>query len=127
MNQLHSFTAGVSQNRKQTPLTMDEIARRAPSALAVRPYDAMSTKYQFVPSVQIIEGMIRAGFQPFAASQSRCRIEGKAEFTKHLIRFRHADMRQSLVVGDVVPEVVLINSHDGACCFKLIAGLSERR
>lgn len=39
-----------------------------------------------------------------------------------MLRFRHADMG-ALVVGDVVPEVVVINSHDGACAFRLIAGL----
>ena len=115
---MHSFS-----NRPQTPLTIDEIAQRAPSALAVRPYAEMSTKYAYIPTVQIIEGMMKAGFHPFSATQSRSRIEGKAEFTKHLIRFRHQDAAQSLVVGDVVPEVVLINSHDGACAFRLIAGL----
>jgi hypothetical protein len=114
----HSFI-----NRHQVPLTMDEIAQRAPSALATRPYDAMSAKYTYVPTLGVIEGMIRAGFQPFSAVQSRTRIEGKAEFTKHMIRFRHADISQSLVVGDVIPEVVLINSHDGTSAYKLIAGL----
>jgi hypothetical protein len=114
---MHSFI-----NRNQTPLTIEEIAERAPSALATRPYDAMSAKYTYVPTLGVIEAMIAAGFQPFSATQSRSRIEGKAEFTKHMIRFRHAD-NQSLVVGDTVPEVVLLNSHDGECAFKLIAGM----
>lgn len=114
---MHNFI-----NRNQTPLTMDEIAKRAPSALATRPYDAMSAKYAYIPTLNIIEGMTKAGFQPFSATQSRSRIEGKAEFTKHLIRFRHADMG-SIMVGDTVPEIVLLNSHDGASAFKLIAGL----
>ena len=67
--------------------------------------------------------MLKAGFQPFAASQSRTRIEGKREFTKHMLRFRHQDVAQSLAVGDVVPEIIVVNSHDGACAYKLIAGL----
>jgi hypothetical protein len=37
MTHLHNFTLGTPQNRKQVPLTMEEIARRAPSALATRP------------------------------------------------------------------------------------------
>jgi hypothetical protein len=123
MSNLHSFTAGTPQNRRQTPLTIDEIARRAPSALATRPYDAMSAKYQYIPTIDVIKGMIASGFQPFAASQSRTRIEGKAGFAKHLIRFRHQDAAMSLVVGDVIPEIVLINSHDGACAYRLIAGM----
>jgi hypothetical protein len=114
---MHSFI-----NRNQTPLTLDEIAQRAPSALATRPYDAMSAKYGFVPTLGVIEAMIAAGFQPFSATQSRTRIVGKGEFTKHLIRFRHQDVGP-LAVGDVVSEVVLINSHDGTSAYKLIAGL----
>jgi Domain of unknown function (DUF932) len=75
-----------------------------------------------VPTLGVIEAMIAAGFQPFSATQSRTRIVGKGEFTKHLIRFRHSDVGP-LVVGDVIPEVVLINSHDGTSAYKLIAGL----
>jgi Domain of unknown function (DUF932) len=110
-------------NRNQHPLTTDEIAERAPSALATRPYNAMSAKYTYVPTLGVIEAMIAAGFQPFSAVQSRTRIVGKGDFTKHLIRFRHQDVAQPLVVGDVIPEVVLINSHDGTSAYKLIAGL----
>lgn len=102
---------------------MEQIAQRAPSALATRPYAEMSAKYQYIPTVNIIEGMIKAGFQPFAATQSLTRIEGKQPFAKHMLRFRHQDMANSLVVGDVLPEIVLINSHDGECAFRLIAGL----
>ena len=101
---------------------MEEIARRAPSALAVRPYAEMSSKYAFVQTLGVIEAMVKAGFQPFSAVQSRTRIAGKGDFTKHMIRFRHQDVGQ-LVVGDVIPEVVLINSHDGTSAYKLIAGL----
>jgi hypothetical protein len=40
-----------------------------------------------------------------------------------MIRFRHADSSAALQVGDVIPEVVLINSHDGTSAYKLIAGM----
>src|ERR1019366_4418956 len=92
-------------------------------ALATRPYDSMSQRYTHIATVGVIEAMIKAGFQPFSASQSRTRIEGKAAFTKHMIRFRHQDVSQSLAVGDVIPEVFLINSHDGTSAYRLIAGL----
>lgn len=110
-------------HRNQTPLTIDEIAQRAPSALAARPYDAMSAKYVYVPTLGVIEAMIKAGFQPFSATQSRTRIEGKAQFVRHMLRFRHEDVSHSMAVGDVIPEIVMVNSHDGTCAYKLIAGL----
>jgi hypothetical protein len=109
-------------NRKQTPLTIDEIARRAPSALATQPYAAMSAKYAHIPTLGVIQAMIAAGFQPFSATQSRTRIAGKGDFTKHMLRFRHSDIGV-LAVGDVIPELVLVNSHDGTSAYKLIAGL----
>jgi hypothetical protein len=114
----HSFI-----NRHQVPLTMDQIAERAPSALAVRPYAEMSAKYSYIPTTDIIAGMAKAGFMPFSATQSLCRIADKQPFAKHMLRFRHMDVANSLVVGDVVPEVVLVNSHDGECAFRLSAGL----
>lgn len=128
MSYLHSFTVGTPQNRFQSPLTIDQIAKYAPSAMATHAHESRSDRYTYIPTVNVIEGMMRAGFQPFSASQSRSRIEGKSEFTKHMIRFRHQAANgtaptELLKVGDVVPEVVLINSHDGTSAYKLIAGL----
>jgi hypothetical protein len=123
MSYLHSFQVGTPQNRVQTPLTIDQIARYAPSALATRPHESRSDRYTYIPTVEVIQGMMRAGFQPFSASQSRSRVEGKAEFTKHMIRFRHADFTAAMTVGEIVPEVVLVNSHDGTSAYKLIAGM----
>ena len=63
-------------NQNQTPLTLEQIGQRAPSALATRPFDSMSPKYGFVPTVGVIQAMIAGGFQPFSAVQSRTRIAG---------------------------------------------------
>ena len=119
---LHNFTNGASANRQQHPLTMDQLRTIVPSAFAVAAHASRSERYTYLPTVDVIEGMIKAGFQPFRAIQSGSRIEGKAEFTKHLIRFRSADAPMSLVVGDTIPEVVLINSHDGTSTYQLSAG-----
>lgn len=118
----HNFTRGTSINRPQQPMTLDELRKVAPSAFATAKHESRSERYTYVPTVAVIEGMIRAGFQPFKAIQSRSRIEGKSEFTKHMIRFRSAEANTNLVVGDTVPEVVLINSHDGTSTYQLSAG-----
>lgn len=123
MSYLHSFTVGTPANRRSEPLTIDQIAKYAPSAMATAPHESRSDRYTYIPTLAVIEGMMRAGFQAFSASQSRSRIEGKSEFTKHMIRFRHQDTTSALVVGDVIPEVVLVNSHDGTSAYKLIAGM----
>jgi hypothetical protein len=112
-----------NSNVRQLPLTIDQVRNYAPSAFALAAHESRSDKYQYIPTVNIIEGMIKAGFQPFKAQQSRCRIAGKQEFTKHMIRFRQEGRNESLVVGDHVPEIVLINSHDGTSAYKLMAGI----
>lgn len=123
MSYLHNFNVGARANRIQAPLTIDQIAQYAPSALATQAHESRSSRYTYIPTIEVIHGMIRAGFQPFSASQSRSRIEGKSEFTKHMIRFRHQDFTAALAVGDLVPEVILVNSHDGSSAYKLIAGI----
>ena len=114
----HNFTAGTPINRPQVPLTLDQLRQVVPSAFAVSAHESRSNRYTYVPTVAVIEGMMRAGFQPYRATQSRSRIEGKTEFTKHMIRFRSQE-KTALVVGDTIPEIALINSHDGTSTYQL--------
>jgi hypothetical protein len=125
----HNFTIGAAINpsvalRMQTPMTMEALQHYAPSAFATAAHESRSDRYTYIPTSEIIAGLMREGFQPFSATQSRCRIAGKSDFTKHMIRFRHPDSFAAIQkVGDSVPEVVLVNSHDGTSAYKLSAGL----
>lgn len=116
----HNFTVGAPI-RKNSPLSMDEIRRAAPSAFATEAYSGMSGRYTYIPTSAVIENMLSAGFQVYGASQSRTRVEGKKEHTKHMIRFRAPNTQ--LAVGDVFPELALVNSHDGSSAYKLMGGL----
>lgn len=118
-----TYTHTESRN---TPLTNDQLMRTAPSIFAAQPYEAMSARYAFIPTIQVVDKMRSEGFQPMYAAQSRTRIEGKQEFTKHLIRFR--DMRNGDApairsLGGLYPEVILTNSHDGASTYQVDAGV----
>jgi hypothetical protein len=125
----HNFTIGAAINpnvalRMQTPLTMEALQHYAPSAFATAAHESRSDRYTYIPTSEIIAGLVKEGFQPFSATQSRCRIAGKSDFTKHMIKFRHPDSFSAIQkVGDSVPEVVLVNSHDGTSAYKLSAGL----
>jgi Domain of unknown function (DUF932) len=66
--------------------------------------------------------MAEQGFHPVMAKQSRTRIEGKAPFTKHLLRLRHRD-HLGTTLQDEVPELILVNSHDRSSAYKLFAGV----
>lgn len=113
-------------SRGNAILTNADLMRVAPSIFAAQPWERMSAKYTFIPTISIVDKMRAEGFQPVAATQSRTRIEGKQDFTKHLIRFRDVragDVPAIRTLGTVYPELVLTNSHDGASAYKLDAGL----
>lgn len=105
-------------------LSTEQLQRQVPSAFAASPYHAQSTRYAFIPTSTVIEGMRAAGLFPVQAVQSRTRIADKREFTKHMIRFRPAgSLAAAAIVGDSVIEAVLINSHDGTSAYKLMCGV----
>jgi uncharacterized protein DUF932 len=105
-----------------SPLTIEQIARIAPSAMAVSQHSSRSSRYTYIPTSDVIVGMQKAGFAPFSAKQSSTRDESRRDFTKHMIRFRQVT-GQALKVGDTFAEIVLINSHDGTSAYQLMAGL----
>jgi hypothetical protein len=105
------------------PLTLEQIAVRAPSALAHSPHSSRSERYAYIPTIGVIEAMQKAGFFVFEAKQSSARSEDKRSFTKHMIRFRHSSQICPIAVGDALPEVVLVNSHDGSSAYRLMAGI----
>lgn len=102
-------------------LTMDELRAAVPSAFAETAHESRSARYTYIPTVNVIEGLMREGFQPTRAIQGTSRVDGKENFTKHMIRFRHVD--QTLATKEATPEVVLLNSHDGTSAYKLMAGV----
>lgn len=118
-------------------LTNEQIARTAPSVFATEPWHKVSGKYAFIPTIQIVEALRNEGFMPVKVSQSKTRIVGKADFTKHMLRFRREqDMiaRPSIVNGNAhhfyaegdqpeIPEIVLVNSHDASSGYQLSAGI----
>lgn len=107
-------------------LDNDAMRRYAPSIFAGDKHVSRSERYTYIPTIEIVDGLRANGFAPMFVKQGKSRVEGKAEFTKHLIRFRwQGDAAQTGVrrVGDVFPEVVLVNSHDGTSSYQLNAGL----
>lgn len=105
-----------------TALSDTEMMRRAPSIFAEEPWGQMSDRYRFVPTIRVVEKLRDEGFFPVMVSQGRTRIPGKGDFTRHMIRFRR-DLSQKAVVGEEVPEIVLLNAHDGTAAYNLMAGI----
>ncbi len=118
-----SFIRSAAKSGSE-PLTNEQIMRAAPSAFAAEKHESRSERYAYIPTREVINGLRSNGFVPMFAKQGNSRVPGKADFTKHLIRFRHEGQKAGMQkVGDTYPEVILVNSHDGTSAYKIMAGL----
>lgn len=108
-----------------TALTREQILRDAPSVFAEQPSGKTSNRYAFVPTTQVIDDLGQAGWLPVSARESNVRDEAKEGYQKHMVRFRHPELSfdRLLNVGDIIPEIVLTNSHDALSAFHLHAGI----
>lgn len=108
-------------------MTEDEMRKIAPSIFATSAHESRSDRFQPIPTIEILRGLTQEGFVPVGVKQSASRIEGKADFTKHLIRLRRVDDGKVYNVGDTVCEILLKNANDGTSAYELMAGLFRVR
>jgi hypothetical protein len=80
----------------------------------------MSSKYTFIPTSTVLTAMRAAGFQPYEARQAGARSAERAPYTRHMLRFRHGEAK---TFNDLVPEVILVNGHDGSAKYQVFGGL----
>jgi hypothetical protein len=119
MNTLGSIR--YNNNQATQALTNDALKKLAPSIFAEQAATDRSHRYSFIPTYSVVDALRNEGFYPVKVMESRARIDEKKGFTKHLIRFRRHDGFTN--VGEVHPELVLMNSHDGTSSYQLSAGL----
>ncbi len=100
-------------------LSNNDIIEMAPAAGAWEPMKGVSSKYSFVPTVKAIDLLREVGWQPIFASQSGVRKSKREGYQKHLIRFAQPE----LIMRDERIDLLLYNSHDRGCSFKLMAGI----
>jgi hypothetical protein len=106
--------------RSDTPLAEEQMRQAAPSIFAEGKHGSRSERYTYIPTIEVLRGLRQEGFEPFMVCQSKSRIEGKTEFTKHMIRMRHAGQVNTRPEAN---EIILINSHDGASSYQMLAGV----
>ena len=121
----------------QQALSNENLRSIAPAIFADHAHEQVSDKYQFIPTIDIVEGMRREGWMPVKAQEQRCNKADRRGFQKHEIRFRQATDIQR--VSDLItrtnhnvdrakplaefPEIVLTNSHDRGSAYQLHAGI----
>ena len=93
-----------------------ELAEKYPAVFAKTPAPTVSTKYQFIPTTDIISLMEEHDFHVRDIRQMGTRNRDP-NYVKHAIRFRHKNPRE---IHGAVPEILVSNSHDTS------AGLAAR-
>lgn len=101
-------------------ITEDQLRKQAPSIFSLEAHENTSSKYALIPTIECVRGLQKAGFYPVKVSESRCRNADNKPFAKHMIRFRREGLPS---VGGNVPEIVMINSHNGTSSYQLRAGI----
>lgn len=117
------------RNARYTSVSSNNVAgidnalllQAVPSVFATQPWHEVSAAYKFIPTIEVVEMLRDSGFSLVWASQSHSRIEGKGDFTKHLLRFRHQDY--IINPPSECSEIVVANAHDRTGAYKFINGI----
>ena len=102
-----------------TVLSNTDIINLAPAAGATRPVAGVSDRYSFVSTLNVIDTLRDDGWLPVAASQANVRKATPQGFQKHFIRLA----RPEFFMENERIDLLLYNSHNRGCSFKLMAGI----
>ncbi|RHW53923.1 DUF945 domain-containing protein, partial [Cronobacter sakazakii] len=119
MSRLATRFGATNLIRKDRALTNDELAKYVPSVFTEDKHESRSNRYTYIPTITLLDKLREEGFEPFFACQTRVRNADKREFTKHMLRLRRRDR----ITGTEVPEIILLNSHDGSSSYQMIPGM----
>jgi hypothetical protein len=101
-------------------LSLDEVRTRAPAVFAPAAHEELSTKYTFLPTEQVLSGLMSAGFVPVDARQVHTRRTSPLH-AQHAVRLRRRF--ETISLRDSAPEILLLNSHDGSSTYRLLMAL----
>lgn len=119
---------GGPRHRDNAGLDIRDKALRSafPAIFNKRRSTSVSEEYQFYNSEQIITLMQDAGLRLVEVAQERLGWSTRRQpHTQiHVMRFMSPTIAlRDFGVGDSRPEVVIMNSHDGRCTFRAMAGV----
>lgn len=109
--------SGSAFERSLSPAALRECV---PAVFASGAHERLSDSYTFLPTARVLEALGQAGFLPVEARQTRARWRSVLH-ARHLIRLRRRFETVSL--KQAVPELLLLNSHDGTSAYQLRVGL----
>lgn len=100
-----------------------QIRTVAPAVFAEGPHHERAASYAYVPTYRVLNDLRDKGWEVMEVSQQRSRTADRDPYTKHMLRMRpRSDGTQWTKLNDGVPEICVINAHDGTAAYHLYAG-----
>ena len=109
-----------SRNANNTALSIERMQELAPAAFATTKHERLTDRYMPLHTSSLIPVMQDYGYSPVQAAQKRSR-KASTEHSAHMLAFART-IDADFAEGDVRPEIILYNSHDGTGSVKLFAG-----
>jgi len=104
----------------EASLSSDLVQAKAPAIFAPGADERTGRHYSFISTQRVMDALRDVGFRPVDVSQSRTRKTSPMH-ARHLVRLRRR--YESIALRDAVPEIVMLNSHDGRMAYQLRFGL----
>jgi hypothetical protein len=111
----HAFSRSIS---------IEELRSRTPAVFADTAAACTKPTYRFINTADVLHALLEAGFQPSAAQQTQTRRGSDPMYARHMIRLR--PIRESLTLVDCIPEICLINAHDGTSAYLMLILIRHR-
>ena len=109
---------------KTTPMTLEEIAAKAPAVLAEVSASRVSKHFTHIPTTRLISDMEKLGWYVADVGQQQSGDVSRQQFGKHMVIFRNKDIKMTDDSGDTVfPQILITNAHNGTAAFQFNAGL----
>jgi len=95
-----------------------DIMINAPSIFAEEPVAQVSSKYKFIPTLQLIDDFRKLGWEVNRVKQQNSHTD--PTHTKHMVVMRNASMEQ---INGLAIELLILNSHNRTAAFNFMLGL----
>jgi hypothetical protein len=96
------------------------LREEAPSIFSVDYSAKLTDKYVQIPTIESVRALREVGYLPIMASETRSKDPMGVSHAKHMIRFRRETEPE---VGGIVPELILVNSHNGTAAYNIRGGV----
>ena len=120
MNAMLDTSFANHANAFSQTLTIETLRERAPAVFASGAHERTSSKYTFIPTERVLNGLMGAGFVPVDARQALTR-RTSPQHARHVLRLRRRF--ETVALKDSIPEIVFLNSHDGTSAYQLRMGI----